>query len=197
MSGSWIYKNTDHQKFQLNFESQEEKKNNNFAVFDDVRSQGIFNIYFDQKSLETKLNEIGPDYLHGNITLEQYREKISGKKLCKKEICNFLMDQKFFSGLGAYLRTEILYASGILPTRLLKDLTPSDIENLYNNTMKIVKLAYDGKGLTIKNYKTPDGSVGTYKVAVYGRKTDDHGNKVIKGTFTDKRTSHYVVEIQK
>ena len=44
MSGSWIYKNTDHQKFQLNFESQEEKKNNNFAVFDDVRSQGIFNI---------------------------------------------------------------------------------------------------------------------------------------------------------
>jgi DNA-formamidopyrimidine glycosylase len=195
MTGSFVYKASSHRKYQLNFDV--EKKEDSIAVFNDTRGQGLSNIYFTKVDVEKKLAEIGPDYLHGNITIEDYKRVISGSRIKNKEICSFLMEQKYFSGVGNYLCSEILYTSKILPTRLLKDLTDDDITNLYNNSMKIIKLGYDGKGLTIKNYLTPDGEPGTYKCVVYGRSIDDNNHKVLKGTFSNKRTSHYVPEVQK
>lgn len=191
MTGSWVFTNTKHQKYQLNFEDVKE-----FAIFNDTRGQGLINIYFNKQELEKKLAEIGPDYLHGNITLEQYKQVITGSRIKNKEICDFMMNQKYFSGIGVWLKCEILYESKILPTRLLKDLSEDDIRRLYEKSMEIVKNAYIKKGLTIKDYLTVDGQKGEYEVKVYGRKTDNNGYKVLTGTFKDKRTSHYVVEVQ-
>lgn len=195
MSGSWIYKESSHQKHQLNFDV--EQKADSIAVFNDTRGQGLTNIYFSKIDVDKKLKEIGPDYLHGAITLEQYTKVITGGRIKNKEICSFLMEQKYFSGIGNWLCSEILYECKILPTRILKDLSNEDINNLYNNSMMIIKKAYKSKGLTIKSYLTPEGEVGSYQVKVYGRKTDDLGNKILTGTFSNKRTSHYVIEVQK
>jgi DNA-formamidopyrimidine glycosylase len=191
MTGSWVYAESKHQKYQLNFVEEKE-----FAVFNDTRGQGLCNIYFSKADADKKLDEIGPDY-NSNITLEQYKKVITGTRIKNKQICDFMMDQKRFSGVGNYLKAEILYASKILPTRLLKDLTEDDIKNLYENSIKIIKLAYEGKGLTIKDYLTVNGERGLYQCKVYNRDIDDNGYKVLKGTFNDKRTTHYVAEVQK
>lgn len=192
MTGSWVFANTKHQKYQLNFEDEKE-----FAIFNDTRGQGLINIYFNKEELDKKLSEIGPDYLHGDITYEQYKQVITGSRIKNKEICDFMMNQKYFSGIGVWMKCEILYESKILPTRLLKDLSDDDIKILYEKSMEVVKNAYEMKGLTIKDYLTVDGQKGKYEVKVYGRKIDNNGYKVLTGTFKDKRTSHYVIEVQK
>lgn len=210
LTGSWSLSNSKKQAFQFNFQYNLEEikfnenninnnsKKNFIAVFnDDVKKpQGLSNIYFNKPSFLEKIKDVGPDYIHGNITLQQYYKAITDMKLREKQICEFLMDQTKFSGIGNYLKAEILYACKISPTRLIKNLTSQDIENLYHKSIQIINLAYASNGLTIKNYNTPDGGLGTFKLAVYGRSKDDNNYKVQVGTFNDKRFTYYVPEIQ-
>ena len=101
-----------------------------------------------------------------------------------------------FSGVGNWIRAEILYECKIAPNRKLKDLSESDIKHLYHWSIKILKDAYNVKGLTISNYIDPEGNYGTYKVKVYMQKKDPYGHKVITSVFSDKRTIHWVPEVQ-
>jgi len=194
MTGGWSYTNTKYQKYQMNFQTDEKEQ---FAIFDDKLGQGLSNVYFTKVDVEKKLAEIGPDFLHGNITLEDYKRVITGSRIKNKEICDFIMSQKYFSGCGNYIKCEVLYSCKILPTRLLKDLSDDDIKNLYNNTLRIVKLSYESSGLTIRDFISPENVLGSFKCKVYGCELDENGYKVLKGIFKDKRTTHYVLEVQK
>ena len=107
-----------------------------------------------------------------------------------------MLQPKYFSGVGNWIRAEILYECKIAPNRKLGDLTDSDVKHLYHWSIKILKDAYKVKGLTISNYIDPEGNYGTYKVKVYMQKTDPLGHKVITSVFSDKRTIHWVPEVQ-
>jgi len=199
MTGSVIFKQGDYSHTVFNF--GEKIKNINIVdlkvYFDDKLHQGLVNTYFDEKSYEVKMNQMGKDYIRDVITVEDYIKTLTNPKIKEKQICEFLMDQKYYAGAGNYLVAEILYASKIMPDRLLKNITEDELKELYNNTMRIIHLALITKGLTIKDYVTPDGEVGTFKTLVYNRSEDPLGNKVYRQVFKNKRTSHFVPEIQK
>ena len=106
------------------------------------------------------------------------------------------MEQKYFSGIGNYLRAEIMYRNKINPRKTLCSFTDSDIINLYNMIIKQMLIAYGSRGLTIKSYWDPEGNTGKCPLQVYNRKLDPFNNPI--ETFKDKskRTVHWVPIVQ-
>lgn len=167
-----------------------------FHVHDRMH-EALINTYFTKQTFETKMKEIGPDFINHQITLEDFSAKIKNKRIKTQDLAKFLLDPKRISGIGNYLKAEILYDAELYPGKLISELKDPEIERLYNSCKKIIQLAFQGKGLTIKDYKTPNNEVGTYQTKVYKKDLDLLGNKVEKAKFKDGRTTHYVPAIQK
>ena len=203
MEGSWKLHPGKHAGIELHFSSGSDLSDSgsNFLdpkilYFHDTRHFGSFDICLNQDEIDFVLKSVGPDLLNGDITFEQYNSVVSLDKLKEKEICWFMMEQKFFSGVGNYLLAEILYACKILPTRLLKNLSSKDKYNLWYYSRKLLKDSYESGGLTIATYFSMTGEKGVFDTKVYMREKDPLGNPVVTGTFSNKRTSHYVPKIQ-
>ena len=122
---------------------------------------------------------------------------MSGNRIKKKEISDFLLEQKYFSGVGNYLKSDILYHARIKPDRTLESLNDQEVKNLLDSTMFIMHESLKHGGLTIKSFWSPTGKKGVYPTLVYERAFDFNGFPVIKSTFKDKRSTYWVQEIQK
>jgi len=70
------------------------------------------------------------------------------------------MNQKRVSGIGNYLKCEVLYAAKISPFRKVKDMSVEELMEVYKY-MKIIPLAsLKAKGVSIRDYNLPGGEVG-------------------------------------
>lgn len=141
-------------------------------------------------NLEKFLFPIGPDVLQAAlsettwITSNDWNIIFTQKKIAKWCICKALMDQQLVAGIGNYLKSEILYYSGILPQRLMNTLTKEEMERIRVVAHKIILLSY------------VMGSNGGYNKVVYNKEFDTYGNKVVSGKTSDGRTSYWVTEFQ-
>jgi DNA-formamidopyrimidine glycosylase len=195
MSGRWQYTKGKHSGIQMNLTSTKAGDVKYRLYFDDQRHFGSLVVAYEDE-LPKILKNVGPDLLSEKVTYEEYKTVISLPRLRSKQIGWFLLQQKYFSGVGNWIRAEILYECKIAPNRKLEDLSEIDIKHLYHYSLKILKDAYSVKGLTISNYIDPEGNYGTYKVKVYMQKIDPYGHKVITSVFSDKRTIHWVPDVQ-
>jgi formamidopyrimidine-DNA glycosylase len=113
------------------------------------------------------------------------------------------MNQKVISGIGNYLRSDILWLSRIDPFRLVKDLTEKEIKRIYQNTRLLTWGDYHfKKAVKLKIIKEDDKLPIHYKrnFFVYDQKEDIYGNPVIKKELyegTQKRFIYFVETIQK
>jgi len=164
--------------------------------FDDSRHFGALTICTSEAELQASFSKIGPDLLADTITLEQYRVVARQKGLVNKEVAWFLMEQKYFSGIGNYLKAEILYASRLHPGRIMNTLTDTDLERLYTSTLSIIHDSYRNGGLTIATYSDANGVIGKYQRKIYNKTADPLGNPIIRQEFSDKRTTHWVPMLQ-
>jgi DNA-formamidopyrimidine glycosylase len=196
MTGRWQYTEGDHSGLELKL-YKKDFDNGKSLFFDDPRHFGSFVICLSPEDLEETLKSVGPDLLNEDIPFHYYKEVLTQKRLAKKEICAFLLEQKYFSGVGNWVRAEVLYESKIAPNRKLESLSEVDMYLLYYYSIKVLREAYQVRGLTIANYIDPEGEYGTYEVKVYGREKDPFGNEVLRSTFSDKRTMHWVPNVQK
>lgn len=167
------------------------------VYYDDSRHFGFLKVLATEPEIADCFKDTGPDLLSGLVTLEAYIAKITNVKLSGKQIVWFMMEQKYFSGVGNYLKSEILYAARISPHRLLGDLSVADVKLLYDTTISILNESYSKNGLTIASYRDPDGVLGTYEPKVYQQAFDADANPVETMTLTDKRTTHWVPALQK
>lgn len=195
MSGGWKNIKTKHGHLTLKFSKDKE------LYFDDYRNFGTFKFLDDKdnKLLNKKLKTLGIDVLGNEFNLEYCINIFNDKKKQLKTIPEILMNQKLFCGVGNYLKSEILYACKISPYRLVNELTENDIENIYKNTKKIAFESYKKGGASVRDFSDLDNEKGLYTniLKVYFQKTDPLGNKVKKENTKDKRTTHWVPEIQK
>jgi formamidopyrimidine-DNA glycosylase len=196
LTGGLTFTKGDYSHTEFNF--IDEKKEESTLYFDDKLHWGLVNTYFDKTAFDEKMKDIGPDWINDKITLEFYSSKIKNKRIKTNQIVQFLMNQKYISGIGNYLKAEILYDAKMRPDKTLEQLSDKDIETLYNSTLKIVKLSLEGNGLTIKDYKTPDNKTGIFEACIYNKSVDPLGNPVIIGNFKDQdRSTYWCPEIQK
>ena len=192
MSGVWQGKETKHTRVTLtNHKGQK-------VHFNDVRNFGTLKYTQLQSELNKKLDSLGPDVLSdAGMDASIFRKRFLSKP--NKTITECLMNQSVISGVGNYLKAEILYACQISPHRLCKDITDKEYASLFEACFWIPRLSYKMGGATLSTYRQPNGEKGLYsrRFAVYNQKHDPLGNEVIKESTRDKRTTHWVPNIQK
>ena len=87
-------------------------------------------------------------------------EKISKSEVPIKQI---LLNQKLIAGIGNIYASEILFDCKISPLILGKDLNISLIMKLIKSTRKILKKAIKYGGSSIRDYRSTDGTLGSFQ----------------------------------
>lgn len=196
MSGDWTLQPTKHSNLWLELKSKVQCHLESMILllfFDDQRHMGRLNI-FDYNGLQEKFKVVGPDLLAHKVgsfnqnlnpiypnLLEIWHTKLLNPRLKETNIVDFLTDQKHFSGLGNYLRAEILYQARISPFRKLQDLSEIDRINLLIICMNVLEKAYNAGGKTFSTYRNPFQQTGKFETIIYDNSsgTDPYGNPII------------------
>jgi formamidopyrimidine-DNA glycosylase len=146
----------------------------------------------DSRELKDRLDRLGPD--PQTLTLTELKELLKSNS----SIVNLLMNQKKISGIGNYLRAEILYGARISPLRKSSSLKPAEILRLYNVIMKLTKeIIKKGGSQSAEQagYRDIYGNMGRYKMKVYGQTAV--GGKKISIIRIQNRAVYYVSFLQK
>ncbi len=168
--------------------------------FFDTLSFGTFSIIENKKDLEKKLNSLGPDIMNPKTTFSIFEKQIRLEKNKKKPIGNVLMNQKIISGIGNYLRADILWCSRISPFRKIEKISSKELKKIYNmaQVLTIGEYYYGKKKEKLYNIHLPH-HYGRF-FFVYQEKTDIYGNQVKKEELyegSQKRFIFWVPKIQK
>jgi formamidopyrimidine-DNA glycosylase len=169
----------------------------------DVLSFGSLKVIEGEEELNKKLKTIGPDIMESDTTFDVFKNQILKTRNLNKEIGIVIMNQKIISGIGNYLRADILYMSKISPFRKVNKLTEKELEAIYKNAKVLTWGDYDIKmakklKLISKETKLPRDYDRMF--FVYSYEEDIHGNKIVKKELyegSQKRFIYYVPSIQK
>lgn len=162
--------------------------------YNDLRKFGNVQYFRKKADFDIYMSSVGRDLLTEEIGLKEYISLMSFYP--DKPIGVVLLKQEKLSGIGNYLRSEILYVAKINPYRKVNSLKKKEFKRLYESTKLVMKKSYDVGGFTIRDYFLPDGSRGEYQSLVYDRNYDDESRKIIKENFVDNRTIYYVKAVQ-
>ena len=150
-------------------------------IYNDVRRFGFFKLFENIKLKEiTYLKRLGPEPFSVLFCIKYFQEFIKNRK---KNIKNLLMDQAFVSGLGNIYVNEVLFLSKIHPLRQCNNLEKSSIKNLIHNIRKVLKVAIDQGGSSIKDFKNTYGKSGNFQqfFNVYEQENKDCSRISCKG----------------
>ena len=139
------------------------------VTFNDIRRFGFFKIYKTQDLYQSShLKGLGEEPLEKDFNLEYILKKTYKKK---QNIKSFLMNQNNIAGLGNIYCSEALFDAFISPLRMVNEIHKNEMQGLVKSVKKILRKAIKLGGTSLKNYKSPDGSVGYFinNLKVYGR----------------------------
>lgn len=146
-----------------------------------------------------EINELGPDILKNNFQYDDFKKKI---KNSRANICNFLLDQSKFSGIGNYIKSDCLYLAKISPFSTSNELKNFEIDKLYH---KIKVIAFSSAIQQIRSYNLkipnsindnkPNNLLIPYHKLVYHKDFDPLGNKVVVTKIYGRKT-FYVPKLQ-
>jgi len=187
----------------INHLNIEFKTNHGSLYYFDVMSFGSLKIVNSIEELNNKLKKLGPDIMEKDTDFNLFRTQITKSVNLEKEIGLVLINQKIISGIGNYLRSDILYISKINPFRKVKNLKDNELLIIYKNSKILTWYDYDkNKAIKIniinKNIKLPSDYNRLFYI--YNEKIDIYGNKILKKELYNgnhKRFIYYVPKIQK
>jgi len=168
--------------------------NRTTLYFHDTRRFGKISI-IDQKLIDTKY-DIKLDLLNNQNSNNSQINYILSKIKTKKEVCKILLDQKYFLGVGNYLKSEILYLSKIHPNTKWNKLTSKERKKICINTKKSMHKSYKYGGAQIRDFKNPNMN-SLLKLDVYNKQKTKSGLEIIKKKTLDNRISYLCPNIQK
>jgi formamidopyrimidine-DNA glycosylase len=191
MTGSWSQKETKHARIKLEFDVGLP------AYFSDSRNFGTLKFIRGRNNFLEKLDSLGPDMLSEDVSIGLFQERLM--KYPEKTLPEVLMNQSVICGVGNYVKAEALWRARLSPHRKVETLSSSDFVNLNDSIKEVLRLAYRGRGASIRDYKDPNGDEGDAALdfAVYGLKKDPLGNNVIKEDTMDGRVTHWSPNWQK
>ena len=175
--------------------------NDQKLIYNDIRKFGFIKfIQRDNLNQNVHLKHLGPEPLSAKFNIEYFKNYLIGKD---RNIKNILMDQKFISGLGNIYVNEILFFSGVKPTKKIKKLKNIEILKIIKFSKKIISKAIKLGGSSIKDFSSSSGKKGSFQqhFSVYG-KTGENCPKVkcrnkIKKIVIANRASFFCDKCQK
>ena len=138
-------------------------------IYNDVRRFGFIKIIkMGQIKSNEHLSKLGPEPLNSAFNNKYL---ISILKKTKKNIKNFMMDQKYIAGLGNIYVNEILFSSSIDPRKNANKLSKQEVAKIVSNTKKILIKSIQLGGSSIRDFNSVSGQKGKFqqKFMVYDR----------------------------
>lgn len=183
MSGGWYHTAKPHAGLTLTYKDPRSNTGTLQLYFNDQRRFGTLKWIAPmdaKKMLDKKLREIGPDLLNNPPTLAEFLAILRRPRNKARTINRVITDQKQISGIGNYLRSELLYAARIDPHRTIESLTDAEIGAIYKAAVNKIKASYLAGGASIQHYSDVDNKKGTFEfhMAVYKKKKDPVGRTV-------------------
>ena len=159
MSGQWSRTQTKHASFFVEF-SDPARTEHQRIFFNDQRRFGTLKFVLDEKQHEKKLKSLGPDVLQdSSLSPEIFAKRILMKP--NRTIAEALMDQTCISGIGNYLRAEILFECGVNPWKSVVEVSASEYVKLCEASQNISRKSYESQGASIKTYRNVRGEKGS------------------------------------
>ncbi|MEB3230540.1 MAG: endonuclease VIII [Leptolyngbyaceae bacterium] len=120
------------------------------------------------------LKRIGPDVLHPETTATQIVQRLTNKSFYRRRLSTLLLDQQFLSGLGNYLRSEILFVAGVHPSLRPVDCTDEQIVILAQMAIALPRQSYETGGITndldrVARLKSDGFTRSQYRYFVFSR----------------------------
>lgn len=106
-------------------------------AFDDQRLFGRVDLLRNPDSFIEK-QELGPDPLY--LSFEEFRDLLDGRR---GTIKSALMNQHILAGIGNIYSDEILFQSCLHPTTSIGQLDKETLENLFEQTRRVLRTAID------------------------------------------------------
>lgn len=192
MSGQWSKVRAKHSSFLVEYSGSKH------LYFVDPRRFGTIRFTKDHREHEKKLASLGPDVLEDPpLAPEIFAERVLMKP--HRTIAEVLMDQSCISGVGNYLKAEVLFRSGVSPRRRVLDLGSQEILKMWSEVVLACRESYADQGASLRTYKTVTGEAGSaqFEFRVYSRKNCPAGHEVRREETLDKRTSWWCPTCQR
>lgn len=137
------------------------------------------------------IKKLGPDVLHPDTSFEDIKDQFYSDKFQNRKLTTLLLDQGFISGIGNYLRSEIMFDAGVDPHHKLKEYSPEQKDALAESTVKLSRRSYESAGITndpsiVEALKREKAKRSEYRHFVYKR-TDSRCHKC--GTLITEETT--------
>jgi endonuclease VIII-like 1 len=148
MTGNWVFcdRNTEIKHGQMKFNSVSGKS----LVLVDMRH------FARWKVTNNWSTNRGPCPLTEHIEFVNHIKSSLNKKIFNKPIMEIMMDQKYFNGIGNYLRAEILYRhrDTINPFHSAREVL-NDNPSLFNTILEVIEESYLMGGGELKDWDNP------------------------------------------
>lgn len=171
----------------------------NTLHFQDVRRFGRFLLLEqgDPASLPT-LAAMGPEPLSDAFTVEALQQSLRGRNTAIKSL---LLSQRPVAGVGNIYADEALWRIKVHPRRPARQLTKTQIADLYGAIRDVLQASIDAQGTTLYDYRTVNGEVGAYleKLDAYGHEGEPclRCGTPIERIVVGQRSSHVCLACQK
>lgn len=120
------------------------------------------------------LKKLGPDVVHPDTSYEQILAQYQDDVFQNRKLTTLLLDQAFLSGVGNYLRSEIMFYARVDPRKKLRQYSDAKKEKLAEASRLLARRSYETKGITndlaiVEALRREGASRKEYRHFVYGR----------------------------
>jgi formamidopyrimidine-DNA glycosylase len=129
-------------------------------IYNDPRRFGFFKFIEDKIALSNRFEYLGPEPFSKSFNLKYLQSYFLNKK---KNIKNYLLDQKFVSGIGNIYASEILFLSKVNPIKPVKKLSENDCKKIIIFSKSVLDKAIKKGGSTIRDFKSTSGQRGNFQ----------------------------------
>jgi len=170
--------------------------NEKYLVFSDMRKFGKITLLDTKTAHDNKhLNNIGPEPLDKNFTLEKLKERLQKKPNGK--IKTVLMDQGVIAGIGNIYSDEILWRASVHPERKISKIKAREFKLIFKAIKETLKKGIGFGGDSMSDYLNIYGLPGKFQLhhEAYRRtgqkcrKPGCHG--IIKRKIINGRSAHF------
>ncbi|NGP88004.1 endonuclease VIII [Fodinibius halophilus] len=149
------------------------------------------------------IKKLGPDVLHPETTYEDILAQYTSDEFKNRKLTTLLLDQGFVSGIGNYLRSEIMFYAKVAPHQKLRAYSDEEKKALAKATVKLSVRSYETGGITndpsiVEALKREGAKRSEFRHFVYKR-TDDRCHKcgrIIEEEKTSGRKIYYCPNCQ-
>lgn len=120
------------------------------------------------------IKKLGSDVVHPETSLEEVLNRYQDETFKNRKLATLLLDPGFLSGIGNYLRSEILFCAKVNPEFRPKDCTEKQLKDLAHFSIELARRSYKTGGITtepelVEALKREGVTRKEYRHYAYGR----------------------------